>query len=153
MYSVDKRTIAIAGVVVYITLHVVTFFTRVYPWLLFLAVPLLIIGGSRPNIFLQRRRIYSSSRREGLVMLALLAYVAFQFVYFYRTTGGATSVGISDGHYVYKYKTDVLRTISEEEYRMFPNLITRFMSALLANMAIAIVMEIGSSPEGVVPQE
>jgi len=42
--------------------------------------------------------------RCGLVSVALFAYAIVLFIYMYRTTGGATSVGIVDGHYVYKYK-------------------------------------------------
>jgi hypothetical protein len=56
----------------------------------------------------------------GWLGLALLVYAVLIFIYFYRTTGGASSVDIVNGEYVSMYKTRILRTITEREYRMFP---------------------------------
>jgi hypothetical protein len=68
--------------------------------------------------------------------LVLLVYAVLTFVYFYRITGGASSVSIVNGEYVSMYKTQILRTITEQEYRMFPNLWVRVMSAWMAMMAV-----------------
>jgi len=46
------------------------------------------------------------------------------------------SVAIVDGQYVSKYKDQVIRVITKNEYRMFPNLWTRVMSAWIAMMAV-----------------
>ena len=66
----------------------------------------------------------------------LLIYAIGCFVYDYKTTGGATSVAIVDGQYVSMQKEHVIRAITENEYRMFPNLWTRVMSAWIAMMAV-----------------
>lgn len=66
----------------------------------------------------------------------LLVYAILLFVHFYRSTGGASSVGIVEGHYVYMSKETVIRPISEGEYRMFPTQVVRIMSAWLAMMAM-----------------
>jgi membrane protein implicated in regulation of membrane protease activity len=69
--------------------------------------------------------------------VVLLVYAVLTFVYFYRTTGGASSVSIVNGEYVSMYKGQILRTITEQEYRMFPNLWVRVMTAWMAMMAVA----------------
>jgi len=77
--------------------------------------------------------------RTDKVLLAgfgLLAYSILLFIYFYKTTGGASSVAVVDGQYVSMYKDHVIRTITELEYRMFPNLWTRVMSAWMTMMAV-----------------
>jgi hypothetical protein len=66
----------------------------------------------------------------------LLAYAVLLFVHFYRSSGGATSVGIVEDQYVYMYKSAVIRPISEEEYKMFPTQVARIMSAWLGMMAM-----------------
>src|SRR5215469_4242323 len=72
----------------------------------------------------------------SLVGFGLLAYSILLFIYFYKTTGGASSVAVVDGRYVSMNKGHVIRNITEQEYRMFPNLWTRVMSAWLAMMAV-----------------
>ena len=76
------------------------------------------------------------SDKVALLGWVLLVYAVLTFVYFYRTTGGASSVGIVDGQYVSKYKDHVIRVITYDEYRMFPNLWTRVMSAWIGMMAV-----------------
>ncbi len=71
-----------------------------------------------------------------MVGFMLLVYAVLTFVYFYRTTGGASSVTIVDGQYVSMSKSRIIRTITEHEYRMFPNLWTRVMSAWIGMMAV-----------------
>ena len=65
----------------------------------------------------------------------LLVYAIFVFVHFYKSSGGASSVGIVEGQYVYMSKSTVIRPISEQEYKMFPTQVARIMSAWLAMMA------------------
>jgi hypothetical protein len=66
----------------------------------------------------------------------LLIYALCTFAYDYKTTGGATSVGIVNGQYVSMYKDRVIRVITDSEYKMFPDLWTRVMSAWIAMMAV-----------------
>ena len=66
----------------------------------------------------------------------LLAYAILLFISFYKSSGGATSVGIVEGQYVYMYKSTVIRPISEAEYKMFPTHVAREMSAWLAMTAM-----------------
>jgi hypothetical protein len=75
------------------------------------------------------RRSRQFSIRGGLLAGGLVLYAVLTFVYFYRTTGGASSVEVLDGHYVSMYKDHVIRTITAEEYAMFPNLWVRVMTA------------------------
>jgi hypothetical protein len=56
-------------------------------------------------------------------------------MHFYRSSGGASNVGIVAGQYVYMYKDTVIRQISEAEYEMFPTQVARIMSAWLAMVA------------------
>jgi hypothetical protein len=86
--------------------------------------------------------------RSGFVSFALFAYAIVLCIFVYRTTGGATSVGIADGHYVYKYKSEIVRVISEGEYAAFPNLIVRAMSAILAAGAITCAIQFWTSLAG-----
>jgi hypothetical protein len=65
----------------------------------------------------------------------LLVYAILLFIHFYRSSGGASSVGIVDGQYVYMSKSAVIRPISEEEYEMFPTQVARIMSAWMGMMA------------------
>jgi hypothetical protein len=117
-------------------LHIATFMTIVpFLWLL---PPFFLMFG----VVLCAKAVESGARfRRPSGMLAwlglvLLVYAVLTFVYDYRTTGGASSVGIVNGEYVSMYKTQILRTITEQEYRMFPNLWVRVMSAWMAMMAV-----------------
>jgi hypothetical protein len=87
------------------------------------------------------RRFKRPTRNWTLFGFALLVYAILTFVYFYRTTGGASSVSIVDGQYVSMYKSRIIRTITEHEYRMIPNLWTRVMSAWIGMMAVFSLMQ------------
>jgi hypothetical protein len=63
-------------------------------------------------------------------------------IYFYRTTDGASSVSVVNGQYVSKYKDHILRIITEQEYRMFPNLWARVMSAWIGMTAVFGIMNL-----------
>lgn len=119
-----------------LVLHVATFLTIIS--LLWIVPPFLLVAGAvlcskavepRPRLALREDKV-------ALLGWALLIYALVTFVYFYKTTGGASSVGIVDGQYVSKYKDHVIRVISEGEYRMFPNLWTRVTSAWIGMMAV-----------------
>ena len=130
-----------------ITLHVLTFFTIVSASFLLAVFPFLIVGIVCSNA-LWPRRGFSFPGKSGLIMAVLLAYFIFHFVYMYRTTGGAAGVGIENGQHVYTYKTRVIRAITDEEYKMWPNLITRVMSVWMAIMAIGLATQFKRSPDG-----
>jgi hypothetical protein len=73
---------------------------------------------------------------SGWLGLVLLAYAVFMFIWFYRFTGGASSVSVVHGQYVYMYKSKVIRSITEQEYMMFPNRVVRVMSAWMGAMSV-----------------
>jgi hypothetical protein len=105
---------------------------------LWLIPPFFLIAGAilcsravQPRLRLPLRR-----DKVSLVGFGLFVYSILLFVYDYKTTGGASSVAVVDGQYVSMYKDHVIRTITEREYRMFPNLWTRVMSAWLAMMVV-----------------
>lgn len=123
-------------------LHAATF-TTIVPGLLILVPFFLMMGAVLCARLTQRWTLSAYLRRRPSVPTSktaiagwlLLAYAILLFVYFYRSSGGASSVGIVDGQYVYMYKETVIRPISESEYRMFPTQVVRIMSAWLAMMA------------------
>jgi len=65
----------------------------------------------------------------------LLVYAVLTFVYVYKTTRGATGVEIINGQYVSTYKSHITGPATEREYREFPSLETRVLSAWFAMMA------------------
>lgn len=87
------------------------------------------------NIGLKRKVVVPSLNWKSTVSLILIVYAVLTIVYFYRTTGGASSVGLVDGQYVAMYKTRVIKMITEREYRLYPSLWTRVMSAWIGMMA------------------
>jgi hypothetical protein len=123
-------------------LHAATFMTIV-PGLLILVPFFLLMGavvcaratqGWNFSAYLRIR----PSAPKGKTAIAgwfLLAYAVLLFVHFYRSSGGASSVGMVEGQYVYMYKDTVTRPISAGEYKMFPTQVARIMSAWLAMMA------------------
>jgi hypothetical protein len=136
--TLDKVGFALAvlALAVCIVLHVGSFLGIVSPmWLIppffGLAGAVLCSRAVEPRLRLPLR-----TDKVSLVGFGLLAYAILLFVYFYKTTGGASSVAVVDGQYVSKYKDHVIRTITEQEYRMFPNLWTRVMSAWMGMMAV-----------------
>jgi hypothetical protein len=115
-------TLCVAAGAICVVLHLATFVTVIpLPWILlpfasmFGAVLAIKAAGADT-------RFAPPTGRAGVLVGALFLYGVFSFVCFYRTTGGASSVRIQDGQYVSMYKSHVIRTITEEEYRMFPNL-------------------------------
>jgi hypothetical protein len=125
--------LALAGCVV---LHIATFFRAVS--LIWIVPPFLVLAGAVlcSRAVAPRLRLSFRVNKMSLAGFGLLAYAIFWFVYFYKTTGGASSVGVVDGRYVSMYQGHVLRTITEKEYLTFPNLWTRVMSAWVGMMAV-----------------
>lgn len=136
---------AVAAILCF-ALHVATFLTELSPvWgvpallILFGAVICASVGGSTQEV----SRPLSKLEILGFV---LLAYSVLTFVYFYRTTGGASSVNIVNGQYVSESKGHIIRTISAVEFRMFPNLWTRVMSAWIGMMAVFCARSFAKHP-------
>jgi hypothetical protein len=136
--ALDKLglVLCVAASVICLVVHVATFLAIVS--LIWILPPFFLIAGAvlcsravdpRPRFALHFDKV-------TVVGWVLLIYAVCTFVYDYKTTGGATSVAIVDGQYVSKYKDHVIRVITENEYRMFPNLWTRVMSAWIAMMAV-----------------
>lgn len=129
-------TLCLATVGLCGALHLATF-TTIVPFL-WLLPPLFLLFGA----VLCAKAVESDvrfRRPSGLLAwlgLVLLVYALFTFIYFYSTTGGASSVSIVNGEYVSMYKGHILRTITEREYSMFPNLWVRFMTACMPIMAL-----------------
>jgi hypothetical protein len=128
--------LCVAAAAICLVLHAATFLTIVS--LIWIVPPFLLVAGA----VLCSRAVdpgpQFAFRFDKVAMLGwfLLIYSICTFVYDYKTTGAATSVAIVDGQYVSKYKDQVIRVITENEYRMFPNLWTRVMSAWIAMTAV-----------------
>jgi hypothetical protein len=128
--------LCIGAAAICLVLHVATFMTIIS--LVWIVPPFLLVAGAVlcSKAIEPRLRLMLRSDKVALLGWVLLVYAVLTFVYFYRTTGGASSVGIVDGQYVSKYKDHVIRVITYDEYRMFPNLWTRVMSAWIGMMAV-----------------
>jgi uncharacterized membrane protein len=126
-------------------LHVATFITMVPPVWVLPSFALLFGAVLCAQAAKAERRFKSPARNWTLFGFALFVYAVLTFVYFYRTTGGASSVNIVDGQYVSMYKGRIIRTITEHEYRMIPNLWTRVMSAWISMMAFFGLMQFSST--------
>ena len=119
-----------------LVLHIATFVTTISP--VWVVPPVVPLAGSLlcSKAVEPRPRLRLCEDKVTFLGWVLLVYGVLIFIYFYKTTGGATSVDIVNGQYVSMYKDHVIRPISEEEYRMIPNLWTRFMSAWIGMMAV-----------------
>jgi hypothetical protein len=128
--------LCVGAAAICLVLHVATFLTIVS--LIWIVPPFLLVAGAVLCSKAVEPKPRFSLRFDKVAALGwvLLIYSICTFVYDYKTTGGATSVGIVDGQYVSKYKDHVIRIITADEYKMFPNLWTRVMSAWIAMMAV-----------------
>ena len=125
-------------VITCVTVHIATFFTVlsltwVLPSFVLLVGALLCVRAVHP-----KPRLGLSGDPFALTGWVLLVYAILTFVYFYRTTGGASSVGIVDGQYVSEYQGRIIRNITEAEYKMFPNLWTRVMTAWICMIGLFV---------------
>jgi hypothetical protein len=128
--------LCVVAVAFCLVLHLATFLTAVsLPWIV---LPFFLVAGAILCAKGVESRPRFSLHFDKVTMLGwiLLIYAVCCFVYEYKTTGGATSVGIVDGQYVSMYKSQVLRVITQGEYRMFPNLWTRVMTAWIGAMTV-----------------
>jgi hypothetical protein len=136
------KVLCLAAGIACALLHAATFFT-VVPGLLILVPFFLLMGAilcARAvqgwNISYNDRVRFSMPRgRPAVVGWVLLVYAVLLFVHFDRSSGGASSVGIVEGQYVYMYKSTVIRPISEDEYKMFTTRWLRVMSAWMGMMS------------------
>jgi hypothetical protein len=128
--------LCVGAAAICLLLHLATFLTIIS--LVWIVPPFVLVAGAVlcSRAVEPRLRFALRTDKFAIVGWALLIYAILTFVYFYKTTGGASSVGIVDGQYVSKYKDQVIRVISYNEYRMFPNLWTRVMSAWIGMMAV-----------------
>jgi hypothetical protein len=146
-------TLSIAAAAVCAALHVATFVVGV-PGLL-IPPPFFLLFGAiicarATQPFTGLSNWYRASVPTGnyaILGWILLGYSVVNFVYLYRSTGGASSVGIVDGQYVSMYKDHIIQTITEREYKMFPTLVVRVMSSWLAMMAVFCLSSIHAKGE------
>jgi hypothetical protein len=129
-------SLCLAGFSICLVLHVATFLTIVS--LIWTIPPFFLVAGAVicARVVDPKPRFGLRFDKVAILGWILLVYAICCFVYDYRTTGGATSVGIVDGQYVSMYKDRVIKVITENEYRMIPNLWTRVMSAWVAMMTV-----------------
>ena len=133
--------LCIVAAIAAVALNVATFLTTVRgAWLLpiFLASLVGAIG--------VMRRARSNWRVPERVLmwvgLGLFFYSVLLFVSFFRTAGWTSGVSLIEQQYVATYKNDIVRIITEHEYRMFPNLWVRAMSALIAMGSVFSLAEL-----------
>ena len=136
------KALCLAAGIACALLHAATFLT-VVPGLLILVPFFLTMGAVLCARVIQgwnlsdyrRAPFVTPTGKTAVVGWVLLVYAVLLFVHFYRSSGGASSVGIVEGQFVYLYKSAVIRPISEEEYNMFPTQVARIMSAWIGMMA------------------
>jgi hypothetical protein len=141
-FGSTARALCFASLIACALLHAASFLLIV-PGLLILVPFFLMVGAilcARAAIgwnLSAYERLQSSLPRGKTAVFGrcLLVYAVLLFVHFYRSSGGASGVGIIEGQYVYKYKSAVIRPISEEEYKAFPAQVARIMSAWIGMMA------------------
>jgi len=115
-------------------LHIASYLTLVPPiWIL---VPFLLMMFSAICKKAGYYPALSDAKHFTRIGLGLLIYSVLLFLYVYKVTDGASSVVILDGYPVSMYKGHVIRTLTQREYLLFPNLWTRFMSAWIGMMAV-----------------
>lgn len=117
-------------------LHIATFMTMISFWWLLPAFFLTFSGVLCVKAIDGDVSFPRPSGKLAWFGLVLLVYAVLTFIYDYRITGGASSVSIVNGEYVAMYKSRIIRTITEYEYRMFPNLWVRVMTAWIGMMAV-----------------
>jgi hypothetical protein len=128
-------------------LHLATFFWNVSPvWILppFALLFVSIICGKAVG---QQTALWARSESLRRVSFIPLVYGIALFIYFLLRTGDSTGVSIQDGHYVSLAKGHTPRPISELEYKFFPTLWTRVMSAWMGACAMLGVASQSRPPE------
>lgn len=129
-YALSIATLSVCAV-----LHLATFLWTVPPvWIVpaFCLLGLTIVCANAVRPARGRRWFTNPFVYAGCV---LLVYAACTFLYLHKTTGGATGVEVVNGHYVSTYKSHIIGPATEREYREFPTLETRVLSAWFAMMA------------------
>lgn len=129
-------------------LHVATFVTPISDLFLLIFVPFALLLGAllcaralksrqMGRVIWRRSKVFVTgpTGKAAIAGWILFVYSVALFIYQYKSTGGASSVGIVDGRYVYLDKSNVIRSITESEYRLFPAQWARVMSSWIATMA------------------
>ena len=139
---------SIAAVATCAAVHVATFVTIVPPaW--GLALVAVMIGVLVFSNAVDSQRPFKKIPRRWLPHLcALTVYAIGWFMYYYRVTGGSTGESFLNGQYVAMNGDRVLRVITEQEFRMYPNLWTRVMSAWIGAGAAAILTGFARRDDG-----
>jgi hypothetical protein len=137
-------------------LHLFTFITAVPD--LSILVPVVPLAGAilcAQQVLPWRTQLRNRAVPRGktaMVGWVLLAYALILFVYFYRTTGGASSVSIVNGQYFYMYQGHMLRPITQEQYEIFPTEWFRVMSAWMGMMATFCLSSLLNASRGLSEQ-
>jgi len=144
---------SLANIVLCAVAHVATFVTILPPqttFVLFVAFPLAIVGVAAGRIPWQRDRSWfvPPPRHEQFVSALLLVYALAMWVYFFRKTGGASGADIIQGQYVFTDKARILKTVTEHEYRMLPNLVIRSFTALFGWMSFSVALTLRAAMAG-----
>jgi hypothetical protein len=117
-------------------LHLATFVTIV-PFFTIVVPGFMIVSASMRSRANQPQGGYRTpSGMLGLLGIVLFGYAMFTAILFWMDTGAPIGVGIVEGQYVAKFKYQITKPISEQEYRMIPNVWVRILSALLGSMAV-----------------
>jgi hypothetical protein len=138
LYRIGRAS-SIAAVAMCAAVHVATFVTVVPPaW--GLALVAVMIGVLVLTNAVDTQRPFKKIPRRWLPhLIALTVYAMGWFLHYYRVTGGSTGESILNGQHVAMNGDRVLRVITEQEFRMFPTLWTRVMSAWIGAGAAAIL--------------
>jgi hypothetical protein len=131
--------LSLAAGVVCAVLHLAKF--QIVP-LMFVALPFIpmALAAVSAGVVRPEWSRVTPDRNWKLSCLALFVYAAMTIVYWYYVTEGSSTVDIVDGRYVSMYKGAIMRTLTEQEYRMFPNLWVRVMSGWMGMIAAAYTM-------------
>ena len=116
-------------------MHLATFFiiTPIY-WVV-LPVALVLVSGMLGRIAGVASSPQLTFRAEGIVTVGIFMYAVSMFVYVYRSTDEATSVAQQNGEYISLHKDRILRSITDREYLIFPNLWARALTAWFVLLA------------------
>jgi hypothetical protein len=133
---VAQRVLYLLALLFCLVMHLATFFsTAPLYWIVMPAALLVISDMLRRTTGVAAVPGFTFGRAEVGVGIGLLAYAVMMFIYVYRSTGGAASVAVQNGHYVSLYKDRVMKTISHDEFVMFPSLWLRALSAWFGALA------------------
>jgi uncharacterized membrane protein len=130
-------TLGIATAGLCAVVHIATFaaaltFFWLFPCIFLLAGAVLCAKGVK-----SKRHFRRPTGKLAWLGFVLFIYAVLTFVHYYRTTGGSSGQSIVNGQYVSTYwNSQMVKVVTEREYRMFTNLWTRVMTAWIGMLAI-----------------